>query len=345
LNIGIFPFNGLFMDPFSINPETLSLTEIIRLQNQLSTILSQRFERQMALVFSDIVGSTSYFSRFGDEAGHRLQQHHIDFLSEVIKGNEGQILHTAGDGALLAFSSTGKAVEALLCFKKHLGVHNCRLTSEQQWTTRVGIHWGSTLIDGSVIAGDSVNVCAKMASMAQPGQICLTKFAFDQLQTAFRAACQAIGSVTIPGSDHSWDIMELLWRDFFNIPSAIRIVETEEEFSLPEQPVVTIGRLAEAKGTRVNDIVLKLPDPQLTQQISRWHIEIRRGAEGLVLQVISDKLTEVDGQRIPQHHSVPITIGSKVRLSGVITLIFLPQRVAQGGIDETLIHPLHSNDS
>jgi hypothetical protein len=182
--------------------------------------------------------------------------------------------------------------------------------------------------------------------MAQPGQICLTKFAFDELQTAFRAACQTIGSVTIPGSDHAWDIMELLWRDFFNIPSAIRIVETGDEFSLPEQPVVTIGRLAEAtQGPRVNDIVLKLPDPQLTQQISRWHIELRRGAEGLVLQVISDKLTEVDAQRIPQHHSVPITIGSQVRLSGVITLEFLPQRLAQGGTDETLIHPLHSHDS
>jgi class 3 adenylate cyclase len=334
------------MEPFSINLETLSLTEIIRLQNQLSTILSQRFERRVALIFSDIVGSTAYFSRFGDEAGRRLQQLHIDILSEVIKGKQGQIVDTAGDGALVTFCKTEQAVEALLCFKKYLGIHNCRLSSAQQLTTRVGIHWGSTLTDGYVIAGDSVNVCAKLAAMAQPGQICLTSSAFDDLPATFRAFCQVIGSVTIPGSGQSLDILELLWRDVFNIPSAFRVKETKDEFPLPEQPVVTIGRQTDATRTRINEIVLTLPDPQLTQQISRRHIEITRGADGLVLQVLSDKMTEVDDQPIPQHHTVPLKIGSKVRLSGVITLEFLPQRVVHSGIinEETLIHPLPTSD-
>ena len=49
----------------------LSMTEIIRLQNMLSTSLVRRFECHRALVFSDIVGSTPYFARFGDEAGEQ----------------------------------------------------------------------------------------------------------------------------------------------------------------------------------------------------------------------------------------------------------------------------------
>jgi hypothetical protein len=53
---------------------SLSMTDIIRLQTVLSAALVRRFERSMALAFSDIVGSTRYFARFGDEAGCRLQQ-------------------------------------------------------------------------------------------------------------------------------------------------------------------------------------------------------------------------------------------------------------------------------
>ena len=45
----------------------LSMTEIIRLRDLLSKALTRRFERPLALAFSDVVGSTPYFARFGDE--------------------------------------------------------------------------------------------------------------------------------------------------------------------------------------------------------------------------------------------------------------------------------------
>src|SRR2546423_1821622 len=53
----------------AVDVSTLSLTEIIQIQNGLSRILKQRFERERALAFTDVVGSTSYFQRFGDEVG------------------------------------------------------------------------------------------------------------------------------------------------------------------------------------------------------------------------------------------------------------------------------------
>ncbi len=52
-----------------IDLETLTLTEAIRLQAELSALISKKYERHVALVFSDIVGSTPYFARFGNEAG------------------------------------------------------------------------------------------------------------------------------------------------------------------------------------------------------------------------------------------------------------------------------------
>lgn len=97
-------------DSTSFNLDALSLTEIIRLQNQLSATLIRRFERPYALAFSDIVGGTAYFSRYGDEAGGRLQQQHFDLLTDAMIGAQGQFSHTAGDGALLGFPTVETAV-------------------------------------------------------------------------------------------------------------------------------------------------------------------------------------------------------------------------------------------
>jgi class 3 adenylate cyclase len=82
--------------------ERMTLTEIIQLQNELSKTLQRRFGRDVALVFTDVVDSTPYFQRFGDEAGRRLLQRHLDLLREVVAAHGGRIVDTAGDGAFSA---------------------------------------------------------------------------------------------------------------------------------------------------------------------------------------------------------------------------------------------------
>ena len=46
----------------------------------------------LALVFSDIVGSTPYFERFGDAAGHQLQQLHFDVLGRCLPARGGRVI-------------------------------------------------------------------------------------------------------------------------------------------------------------------------------------------------------------------------------------------------------------
>src|SRR4051812_10312414 len=93
--------------------ENLSLAEIIRLKDELSQTLKRRFERNLCLGFTDIVGSTAYFSRFGDEAGRGLQQRHFDALNHVLEKGGGRIVDTAGDGAFTCWQSVEGAVQSL----------------------------------------------------------------------------------------------------------------------------------------------------------------------------------------------------------------------------------------
>ena len=346
---GIHPFEALehMNDQWSSHLETLSLIEIIRLQNQLSEVVTRRFEKSLALCFSDIVGSTRYFERFGDEAGQRLQQQHFDLLSASLAGIDGRIIHTAGDGALLAFPQVGSAVDTIVKFRAALWNLSCRLSAEEQWTVRGAIHWGPVLTDGDVIAGDTVNLCSKITSAAKPGVILLSKPAFSALPAHLRNVSRSIGMVTLVNPANSMELFRLSWHELLKWPILILIEETGERIFLPDQPVISIGRLSEVNGNPTNDIVLKLPDEHLTSQISRWHLELRRQQNGFVVHMLSDKPTHIDGRPMARSESHAITIGTKIRLSNVITLQFLSLPHSTASVETALsARPSsHSNPS
>src|SRR6185369_9867141 len=113
--------DGGFSDVIDL--EALSMTEIIRLQNQLQQELTRRFERPLTLLFSDIVGSTPYFARLGDAAGRQLQQLHLDLVGRCL-GDAGRIVDTAGDGAFLVFPSTEQAANAVIELHKRVSEAN-----------------------------------------------------------------------------------------------------------------------------------------------------------------------------------------------------------------------------
>ena len=321
-------------EPWPIDLETLSLTETIRLQNKLSEMVAKRFEKRLAVVFSDIVASTQYFARFGDEAGHRLQQQHFDLLTEACGASEGHIMHTAGDGAMLSFPDVPHATQGLIGFHRNLRTLNWKLPPEQQWRTRTALHWGTVITDGTILVGDTVNMCAKACASAPPGKICLTRSAYAELDSRLRSVCSLV--TLPPDSINAGELWSLCPQELLHLPTHFIIEETREEQELPDQPLIRVGRLRDVDGLPANDIVLQLTDAQLTNQISRWHIELHRHPDGYMVHSVSDKPTEVDGCLVGKGQQRVIRLNSTVRLSHVLTLRFLNRGSSEAG-DATVI--------
>src|SRR4051812_30030933 len=112
--------------------EALTLTELIQLQNRLSEMVRRRFERPAALAFTDIVGASSHFGRYGDESGRRLQQRHLDLVAESVARTGGRIVDTAGDGTFLCFARASDALDALVGLQDAVSRTNLALPVEQQ---------------------------------------------------------------------------------------------------------------------------------------------------------------------------------------------------------------------
>lgn len=318
----------------------LGLTDIIRLQNQLSQELSRRFERSLALAFTDIVGSTAYFARFGDESGRALQQLHHDLLQAAITPHGGRIVDTAGDGAFTVFPDVEAALEGLVAFLLRVSAANVTRGREHQLVLRLGVHFGSVLTDGTVVTGDAVNLCSRIASTAEVGEIRLSKSALREASNLVRVRCRPLAPVTVKGVAEPLHLFRFDWRDDHKLPASVVVRESGAVLALPRQDTISFGRLRVNDGMPANDVVIELDNKQLEQAVSRWHFELRRRPDGYVLRPVSAQATEVDGRPVDKGTEVPVRPGTLVRLSKVVTLEFRASPEAQAfNADATIAPP------
>jgi class 3 adenylate cyclase len=302
--------------------DTLSMTEIIRLQDTLSKALARRFSKNMALGFSDVVGSTSYFEKFGNEEGRRLQQRHFDLINQALAGR-GRIVDTAGDGAFLAFPEVDDAAGSLIELQKLISADNLSRDRKHQLSVRIGLHLGTVLTDGTAVTGDPVNYASRVAGTANPGEIRMSRDAFLGIGSPqLRLKCSMLPPVMLKGIGKAADLLVLDWRDRALFPVSVRF-ETGEEVRLPEQDIISFGRLKDLDGVLANDVVLEAADKSRTQQISRWHFELRRHPDGFHLKSVGSALTEVDGAALAAGQEVAIRPGTTVRVANCLTLQFV----------------------
>lgn len=321
----------------AFDTETPTLQELLRLQDELSAALQRRFGQTLAICVTDVVGSVEYFRRFGDVAGRALQQRHFDLVQEAIGAHGGRLVDTAGDGAFFVFPDAPSAAEALCAIQRGASAQNLARPREHHLTLRGGLHWGFVLTDGVSVAGDSVNLCARVAGSGKEqglaeAELRLTRAAYLELPPSFRMRCRALPSVQLKGVEPAVTLVGLEWEDEASFPTSVRCEETGRVWTLPRRDLLGFGRIPEHEGVRANDVVLEAADPQATAMISRWHFELRRGPAGFTLRALSDARTEVDGVTVAKGAEVPLPVGARVVVARTLTLVFLAPR---GGVAGT----------
>ena len=250
----------------AVDLENLTLTELIQLQNSIGEMLKRRFEKVLCLCFSDVVGSTPYFARFGDAAGRGLQQRHFDVLGQALEPHGGRVVDTAGDGAFTVFSTAEQAAEAFIAMENLISAQNAGYAREHQLIVRVGMHWGPALTDGRSVTGDSVNFASRIASSGGPGEIRLSKAAFRELSTDKRLRCKGLMPVPLKGIAEPQELMVLEWRDRFAFPSRARVLETGEEIPLPPQDTILLEGCASATASWPTTWCSRCPTPSRTSR-------------------------------------------------------------------------------
>jgi len=134
--------------------------------------------RDIALLFTDIRGSTALYQRIGDLNAYQLVQQHFDLLRETTVRHGGAIVKTIGDAVMAAYPDASLAVSAALDMRSAIERFNAE-QPERPVSLKIGIHHGAaiavTLNDELDYFGQTVNIASRVQEMADAAEIWITE--------------------------------------------------------------------------------------------------------------------------------------------------------------------------
>lgn len=117
----------------------------------------------LALIFTDIVGSTSLCNNIGNEAFIKACQAHFMQARQLLKKYNGYEIKTIGDAVMAAFRTVPEVLDFGMELRKHPG--------DKRISIRAGIHVGPVTITQNDAYGTAVNYAARIGSIAQGAEI------------------------------------------------------------------------------------------------------------------------------------------------------------------------------
>jgi class 3 adenylate cyclase/pSer/pThr/pTyr-binding forkhead associated (FHA) protein len=193
------------------------LKDLIERRKQLDEELS-KLSRKVAVVFSDIVGSTRFFEEFGDVAGLVYVHTCIDMLSPIAEKHGGTICKTIGDALMTYFEDPVSAVRAAVDMQRTLEVYNTHQQEQERIHIRIGMNYGPGMIKDKDVFGDAVNVAARVQTLAKPDTIYVSasKDERGNLEDRLRRAnipFQQAAEAEVKGKAEKIVAFDILWHE------------------------------------------------------------------------------------------------------------------------------------
>ena len=142
-----------------------------------------RVERRLAAILA--VEVAGYSRLMGtDEEGTlaALRAVRRELGDPKIAEHRGRIVKTTGDGLLVEFASVVDAVRCAVEVQREMIARNAAVPAGRRIEFRMGINVGDIIIEDGDIFGDGVNIAARLEALAEPGGICLSAAAHEQVR-------------------------------------------------------------------------------------------------------------------------------------------------------------------
>ncbi len=155
------------------------------------------FKRKLTAILSADVEGYSRLMGDDEEATVRTLTSYREVLSTLIKQHNGKVLDSPGDNLLAEFVSVVDAVQCAVAVQKEIKARNDELPESRKMQFRIGINLGDVIQEEERIYGDGVNIAARLEGLANPGGICISKTAFDQIESKLPYGYEFLGDQTV----------------------------------------------------------------------------------------------------------------------------------------------------
>lgn len=195
----------------SISSES-NIDRLLRARAEIDEQL-RKHKSHVTVLFTDVVGSTAYFDRYGDTAGLAMLHRNAELAGRVAAEYRGAVIKTIGDSVMADFPEPALAVRAAVDIQRRLLLLNATLPERERLQLRIGINAGPGLRSEGDVYGDVVNVAARIAKRSGPAQILISRAVRESVALDPDLPCAWLDKVTLAGKTEKEDIFEVVWTD------------------------------------------------------------------------------------------------------------------------------------
>ncbi|MHC2365528.1 TolB-like protein/class 3 adenylate cyclase [Bradyrhizobium diazoefficiens] len=191
-----------------------------------------RVERRLSAILAADIAGYSRLMHNDEEATHaKLAALLADAVEPAIAERGGRIVKNTGDGFLAEFPSAVEAVRAAIQFQTRVRELTVGYAEDRRILFRVGINIGDVIVEPHDIFGDGVNIAARLEGIAEPGGICLSSSAYDQVRGKVAVEFADLGEQSLKNIARPVRAYAVVWDGF--------IRGTTTEGAMPSTPPPT----------------------------------------------------------------------------------------------------------
>src|SRR5215469_5327340 len=146
-----------------------------------------------AILAADVAGYSRLMGADEEGTHERVRAHLGQLIEPKIREHRGRTVKSTGDGLLAEFPSVVDAVRCAVDVQKQMAAREPEVPEDQRIQFRIGINLGDIIIEEDDIFGDGVNVAARLEALAEPGGICLSAAAHEQVRDRLDLAFEDLG--------------------------------------------------------------------------------------------------------------------------------------------------------
>jgi adenylate cyclase len=153
----------------------------------------ESFKRKLTAILSaDVKGYSRLMGEDEAETVKTLTAYR-KIMGELIQQHRGRVIDSPGDNILAEFGSVVDAVQCSVAAQTEFKSRNAELPENRRMVFRIGVNLGDVIEEEGRIYGDGVNIAARLESLADPGGICISKTAFDHIESKLPLGYQFLG--------------------------------------------------------------------------------------------------------------------------------------------------------